>query len=228
MESPFFERFKVSLEPWPWQDNKEWPAFITESLTYVAFNKFVMLPAMLLFAGVTNKWVPVNDISIEEFPTGYEMLWQIVFSFVIEDFFFHLGHRLMHTRYFYSKYHKIHHKYNISISIASESMHAFEYVFTGIIPSSIGMVVLGRRVHYITHLAWIYARISETTNGHSGYDFPWSVYALLPNATTTPYHDYHHSHNIGNYSSIFKIWDSVFGLNKSWFKHIENKEKQKK
>jgi len=31
-----------------------------------------------------------------------------------------------------------------------------------------------------------------TTDQHSGYEFPWSVSGLLPFATDSSYHTYHH------------------------------------
>lgn len=40
------------------------------------------------------------------------------------------------------------------------------------------------------------------------------------------YHNFHHSHNIGNYSSFFTYWDSIFGTNKAYFEHKAKKEKE--
>ena len=35
----------------------------------------------------------------------------------------------------------------------------------------------------------------------SGFEFPWSPFRLLPFSASATYHDYHHSHNRGNFSS---------------------------
>jgi sterol desaturase/sphingolipid hydroxylase (fatty acid hydroxylase superfamily) len=40
------------------------------------------------------------------------------------------------------------------------------------------------------------------------------------------YHNFHHSHNIGNYSSFFSVWDTVFGTNKHYFEYKNRKERE--
>lgn len=62
-----------------------------------------------------------------------------------------------------------------------------------------------------TWLAWTVWRISETIYGHSGYDFPWAPWDLIPFAGGSAGHDAHHALNSGNYSSFFVWWDRVFG-----------------
>ena len=68
---------------------------------------------------------------------------------------------------------------------------------------------------------WIIVRITKTINEHCGYEFPWSPYRLFPMTTTKGYHDFHHSYNLGNYCSFFRIWDSIFGYNKVYYKGLE-------
>jgi sterol desaturase/sphingolipid hydroxylase (fatty acid hydroxylase superfamily) len=51
----------------------------------------------------------------------------------------------------------------------------------------------------------------------------------LNNLGSASYHDFHHTHNVGNYSSFFQIWDTIFGTNKSYFKYLEKvKESRRK
>jgi len=80
-------------------------------------------------------------------------------------------------------------------------------------------VVLGKNCHIVTIGLWTIVRICEATDGHSGYEFSWSPYRLLPMSGSASYHDYHHTHNVGNYSSIFSIWDTVFGTDKDYYIH---------
>ena len=56
-----------------------------------------------------------------------------------------------------------------------------------------------------------------TTDQHSGYEFPWSVSGLLPFATDSSYHTYHHFQNVGNYAGMLTIWDTLFDDNKEYF-----------
>jgi len=44
-----------------------------------------------------------------------------------------------------------------------------------------------------TILIWFTLRVTETTEGHSGYEFSWSPFRLLPLSGSSDYHNYHHS-----------------------------------
>jgi len=79
----------------------------------------------------------------------------------------------------------------------------------------------------------------ETADGHCGYEFSWSPYRLLPLSGmnffldfksfikgSSIYHNFHHSHNVGNYGSFFTLWDTLCGTNRHFFKYLANKEKK--
>jgi len=52
---------------------------------------------------------------------------------------------------------------------------------------------------------------------------------LIPFATSSSYHNFHHSYNIGNYSSFFSMWDTLFGTNKTYYQYYERaKEAQQR
>ena len=57
-------------------------------------------------------------------------------------------------------------------------------------------------MHFFTFLVFVVLRIVATTNGHSGYDFPWIAWDMMPFRGTPSYHDFHHSGGdfSGNYS----------------------------
>ena len=46
---------------------------------------------------------------------------------------------------------------------------------------------------------------------HSGYDFPWSMFTLIPFQGSALEHDLHHSKNTGNFGSFFTWWDYACG-----------------
>jgi len=77
-------------------------------------------------------------------------------------------------------------------------------------------------------------RIAETLDGHSGFVFPKPIQVLLGNymamnpimGTEPSYHDYHHSRNMGNYSTFFTVWDTVFGTNKEYYKMVMDLDKE--
>jgi sterol desaturase/sphingolipid hydroxylase (fatty acid hydroxylase superfamily) len=139
------------------------------------------------------------------------------FSMLCEDFMFHHTHKFLHWRRIYPYIHKIHHTYITTVTIAAEYAHPIEYILGNAIPASLGGIILGKRMHYVTFLLWGVIRIGETVDGHSGYEFSWSPYRLIPFSTSSIYHSFHHSHNVGNYSSFFSIWDTINGTNKAFY-----------
>ena len=85
--------------------------------------------------------------------------------------------------------------------------------------------MLGKRVHFTTFAMWIIMRIGETTDGHSGYEFSWSPYRLLPFSGSSEFHNFHHLNIKGNYSSFFTYWDRLLGtVNPSFEKYVQKKQ----
>ena len=107
------------------------------------------------------------------------------------------------------------------MSIGALYAHPVEYVFGNMLPIGIPIGLLGKNMHFFTLMILIAFRLAGTTYGHSGYDFPWSPISLLPLRTDTPYHNYHHTSNVGNYANIFTIWDTIMGYNGTYYKHLK-------
>ena len=84
-------------------------------------------------------------------------------------------------------------------------------------PVITGMIVLGNNLHSSTLIAWTLFRVFETHDGHSGYEFPWSPFRLIPFGADATYHDFHHSKNVGNFGSLMTIWDSMLNTNKDFY-----------
>jgi len=66
-------------------------------------------------------------------------------------------------------------------------------------------------------MVWEILRTYETHEAHSGYEFPFSIFRVLPFTTDDSYHYYHHSKNVGNYSTFFTVWDTVFDNNVDYY-----------
>ena len=101
----------------------------------------------------------------------------------------------------------------ITVGIAGEYAHPLEFVFSNMLPTSVGPAILGYKCHLVTIIAWYIIRFAENLDGHSGYDFSWSPYRLIPFSGSAEYHDFHHAVNVGNYGSFFSLWDTIFGTN---------------
>lgn len=224
LEWSFFERYKVLDRPWPWKENPEkWRKMIKKTILVLFVNQVLIVPVLGINYYLKN--VSPYRTDYESFPSSFEIIWQTVIFMLVEDFFFYWSHRFLHWDKIYPYFHKIHHQYVYSVSIASEYAHPVDYVFSSVLPSNIGPLVLGKRVHLATFLLWVVLRVAETTDGHSGYEFSWSPFRLLPMSGSSEYHHYHHVSFKGNYSSFFTYLDRIFGTVNN--RYIEFAEKKK-
>lgn len=81
------------------------------------------------------------------------------------------------------------------------------------VPSVAGFVILGSRAHCFTYFCWISWKTLMITEGHAGYEFKWSPLRVMPLIAEPSYHDYHHSHNVGNYAASCYLWDVLCDTN---------------
>ena len=135
----------------------------------------------------------------------------------MEDLTFHFSHRLLHQKWIYQYIHKIHHEHKVTIGWAAQYAHPIEFVFGNLLPGAMGPLILGKKIHFTAAFTWYHLRFIESAEGHCGYEFSWSPFRVLPFGSDFAYHAYHHSHNIGNYSSFFTVWDTVLGSNKVYY-----------
>lgn len=82
-------------------------------------------------------------------------------------------------------------------------------------------------MHYATFMIWLTIRSLESHDGHSGYEFPWSPFRMIPFGADATYHNYHHSRNVGNYSSTMTIWDTILNTNKDYYVYLKGIGKEK-
>lgn len=119
--------------------------------------------------------------------------------------------------------HKVHHKHTHTLWYAAAAAHPIEYILGNVLPATSGVLLLGRSIHVTTAVGWLFSKSVESLDGHSGYQFSWSPFKVMPFTPGTSYHNFHHSYNIGNFCGQFRIWDTVFGTNKDYYREIENK-----
>jgi len=218
IEHPFFEKYKVNNEPWPWNKNiQKWNKLICKTLLIVGFNAFIMLPLVAMIGYIGNDYNISHTYDIETLPDTKTMIFSIIFCMICEDFAFHWIHKMLHLPIIYPYIHKIHHEYSTTIGIAHYYFHPIEYVFSGLFPAILGPALLGTRMHLFTNLVWSGLRTAESLDGHSGYEFSWSPYRLIPFSGSATYHDFHHLYNLGNFSSFFSLWDTICGTNKKYY-----------
>ena len=86
------------------------------------------------------------------------------------------------------------------------------------------MSLLGSQVHVFTYLFWIGWKMVIGVESHSGYEFPFSPFRVLPLFSGPNFHDYHHSHNVGTFASTCYFWDLMMGSSPDYFKYFLNRK----
>ena len=166
-----------------------------------------------------NDWKVDAAFSMEKLPNATTLLFTVIFCMMCEDLAFYCSHNMLHTKYFYPYIHKVHHMHKTTVCIAAEHAHPVEFLLGNMLPVLVGPMILGKHNHFYATVIWSIVRLLDSTEGHSGYEIPWSPLRLVPFATSNAYHDYHHSANVGNYASWFTVWDTLFRTNKDYYKH---------
>jgi len=223
-EPKFMEQFRANNRPWPWQEDREkWMKLLKKTCFILFINHFVVIPVLLVidYRLEISGSVPRMPYQMDSFPSKLELFSQFFFCMIMEDLGFYWSHRFLHWRRIYPYIHKIHHEYKTTIGLTAEYAHPIEYILGNVVPAALGVKLLGDRVHLFTYYFWLVYRLMGTYEGHSGYDLPWLPSRFLPGTNTEAYHDFHHSHNVGNFGSSFVWWDSIFGTNKHWHQYIK-------
>ena len=119
-ELPFFERYKIADQPWPWQEDREkWNSFLRETVKLVAFNNLVTLPMSLIAMGLTNNFYIPYSIALEDIPDCSRFFFTFIFLMLAEDLILYFVHRAFHSTWLYPHIHKIHHRYINTVAIST-------------------------------------------------------------------------------------------------------------
>lgn len=165
------------------------------------------------------------------FPSWTTIISQVILFFIIEDFWHYWAHRALHTRLLYKRIHKLHHEFSAPFGLAAEYCHPLEILILA--QGTVGGPLLWcwwskGNLHIITMYAWIILRLCQAVDAHSGYDFPWSFQHIFPLWSGADHHDHHHQYFIGNYATSFRVWDYVFGTDKTYRMHRQKAADEKK
>jgi len=221
----FLEKYRISPQKaWPWEENPlKWRETFIKTMKSLLMIHFILIP---IATGIEAYLGVAFKVSLEEWPHVSEIVTQIAFFMICEDFTFYWGHRALHSKTIYPRIHKIHHEYYNPIALCSEYAHPVEFLLVNMLPNAVGSKILGAKVHLATYILWLIIRVCETLDGHSGYEFSWSPFRLLPLSGSAQYHNYHHTNNDGNYGSFFMLWDTIMGTNRNYFKFLNEQEKE--
>lgn len=247
LELPITQRYKVEQnKPWPWHDDPKFQRKLWKAIGVLFFNLFGMnVFCHLMHFHFCMDWKMFVTFDPNKIPTMDKIVKQIVVFAIMEDLTFYTFHRLFHIKSpwmpLYQMFHKTHHEFTQTITVAFAYCHPIEYIVCNWFTPYSGVFLLswlyGRdKVHLLTTILWFNLRIAESMDGHSGFMFPRPVQVLLGNymalnpifGTEPNYHVYHHSKNIGNFGTFFTVWDTVFGSNNEFYQSEIELEKQNK
>ncbi|KAI4331762.1 hypothetical protein L6164_016719 [Bauhinia variegata] len=177
-------------------------------LSLVLYHVGVNLPLMIFSYPVFRYMGMQSSLPL---PSWKIVLSQIIFYFILEDFVFYWGHRILHTKWLYKHAHSFHHEYATPFGLTSEYAHPAGILFLG--------------------FATILRHIAVTI-------FPGAPQTSYPLYGGSDFHDYHHRllyTKSGNYSSTFTYMDWIFGTDIGYRKlkelknaAVEDSSEQKK
>jgi methylsterol monooxygenase/4-alpha-methyl-delta7-sterol-4alpha-methyl oxidase len=153
---------------------------LKDSISLLLFNKLVAGPLFSIAVGVSTGWQISMNTEESQIPGPFRIAMHIVFGMMVEDFVFHIMHKVHHIKILYPYMHKVHHKYNESVSWATEYEHPIAYVTTTVLATSAHLVFLTPNMHLAEILCWVWIRTFEGLEGHCGYEFPFSPFRMLP------------------------------------------------
>ena len=87
-----------------------------------------------------------------------------------------------------------------------------------VLPGVVPAVLLSS--HFVVLAAFTALRSWQTVQSHAGYDLPWDPCNVWPFSGGSRRHDFHHSHNAGNYGGFFMFWDWACGTDAAYKRHL--------
>jgi sterol desaturase/sphingolipid hydroxylase (fatty acid hydroxylase superfamily) len=173
-------------------------------------------PSLWLVGGLFAHFgSPAIDAPLPAVPA---LLGYLLFAQVVNCWGFYWSHRLLHHPSLYW-IHKRHHAYTGTIGFAAEYAHPIEQILSNQGPTVLGCLLVGS--HQLVWFVWLTSRLKETYEGHSGYCFKGSLLERvgLLSGSGSPYHDFHHSMNSGNFAGANgEYLDWFFGTQAAWAK----------
>lgn len=154
-------------------------------------------------------------------PTYGVMLKTLAVFILSNEFLFYWVHRVLHSKLLYKHIHKKHHEFSASVGYAAEYAHPLEGAVANQFCTLWGLfvypLVFRSRCHPMAFFVSLGQRLQEAYHGHSGYCFSissnekqsWLSSIFFGMNRQTAHHDFHHTHNQGNFGSLFFDW--MFG-----------------
>ena len=170
---------------------------------------YLVLTAILgvIFSVLANRGFFQIYTQISTFGLGYFAI-SIVLQTILFDLYFYISHRLLHTKFLYSRIHYLHHRIKYPTVTTTLALHPLESVNVFIFQVLLNLLLPMHPLALIVGHLIIYV---GNTIGHFGHEiFPKKLRELLPLLGTASFHDLHHKHERCNYGFFFMWYDKKF------------------
>ena len=167
---------------------------LKRSLKKTFLNLFVVQVIIVFYFNKYKKDIPISN--------KFNPLILFTKMFLI-NFFFGIGHRLLHTKLLY-KYHKHHHQYVETNAIAAFDVSLLEFIFSYILPALITdviMIKLYKKDYAFVDYIFIYLLLFKSYHIH--IENPWRYDPLNLIPYNHKFHITHHKTMTRNYCAPF-------------------------
>lgn len=188
----------TSMRLWKIQKVKLEKEKIFKAIKVALYNQFfVNIPfAIVVYVLFKSRL----KYSVDDFPTFGIIIRDMIMFVLVEEIGFFYGHMLMHSSYFYARFHKMHHEFTAPICCACIYAHPLEHVLCNLSPLVAGPLIM--KSHIIVYWLWLTIAVFSTIVSHSGYHF-----MFLPSSEK---HDFHHLKFNTNYG-VLGVLDWLHG-----------------
>lgn len=146
-----------------------------------------------------------GHMPVQELPSLFRLLFDLSILICCEEIGFYYVHRLLHHRFFYNRFHRVHHEWQTPIAMAAIYCHPVEHIFCNLMPIFGGFLLLGS--HVFTCWLWICSVYFVVLNDHSGYHFPFFL--------SSEAHDFHHRKST-TFFGVFGVLDGLHRTDDVW------------
>ncbi len=138
---------------------------------------------------------------------------QIIFAFVLDDFWFYFYHRWLHENKFMLKHvHSIHHRATKPFPLEYLYVHPLEWMMGMFgVAIAFAVILLFMPINAYAFLIFGLLRNLHEIHIHSNTEIP--ILSKIPLMSKTKHHDDHHAYLNGNYASTFVWMDRIFKTN---------------
>ncbi|KAJ8608563.1 hypothetical protein CTAYLR_005963 [Chrysophaeum taylorii] len=175
------------------------PSLLAALVGEVALSHFVMVPlsSYLMYPMVKAFGMP----AFTDAPVN--IVRDVAIAHLCNDLGFYWAHRCLHSQLLYKHFHKKHHVFTGTIGPSAEFATVIEVIFSHMLPTFVGCVVVGS--HVLVFWTWLFLRLKQTFEEHSGYAFAntWADTLLIAQPESAIEHDHHHAVNRGTFGALW-------------------------